>query len=78
MSEVFETDASFAVFFLRSVASTDCGKELLLTAAVESTDRSLSHLVACQACSLFDGTKGRRWRPALDGVRDQGLTDLSL
>ncbi len=46
MSEVFETDASFAVFFLRSVASTAARvRELSLSTAVESTDRSLAHLV---------------------------------
>jgi hypothetical protein len=53
-------------FVLRLVASTARGNELLLIAAVDSTDRSLSHLVACQECSLFDGIKARRSQSALD------------
>ena len=40
LTEVIWTAASFAVFFLQAVASTDRTKELSFNAAVESTDDS--------------------------------------
>jgi len=60
---------------LAEVASTASKKELSLSAAVKSTDRSLSHLVAPQKCSLSDGTKARRSR-SVDCVRDLGLAPV--
>ena len=42
LTEVSATDASCEVCFLQAVASIARGKELSLSAAVESTDRSLS------------------------------------
>ena len=55
LNEVVQTAASFAVFFLRSVASTDRAKELSFATAVESTDRSLTHTAPGRTCSPSDG-----------------------
>ncbi len=46
-------------------------KELSLSAAVESTDRSLSRSATFQEYGLLDRSKARRSRPVLDCVREQ-------
>jgi hypothetical protein len=75
--EVIATDASFVVCFVQSVASTARSEELSLNAAVESTDRSLSHSTVSKLCSPIDGAKARRWLCAVGGVRDTGVSVMS-
>ena len=67
---------SFEVCFLQAVASTARCRELSLSAAVESSDCSLSRLEACQECALFDATKARISRSALDSFVTEDYPSL--